>query len=61
MPLDLEDEKQKELFREALAEAIDAWLDKQFSKFGRWSFYGIASALFAWVSYLYLNGHGFKP
>lgn len=61
MALDPKDEKQAELFKAALEKAIDAWLDKQFVKFGKWTFWGIAAALFAWVCSLYLNTHGFKP
>lgn len=61
MPFDLKDDKQKELFRQALADAIDAWLDKQFSKFGKWSLGGLVSIALAGLSYLYLSTHGFKP
>ena len=60
MPIDLEDETQRSLLKEVLGQAIDTWLDKQFTKLGRWSFGGIASVLVAAVAYLYLSTHGLK-
>jgi len=46
-----------EEFKEAVREAIDSWLTKQFAAFGRWTLYGLLSALLAaavsftiWVS-----------
>jgi len=60
MPVDLSDEKQREEFRKIIREAIDAWLDKQFSAFGRWTFWGIVSAAIAAFSYAYFQTKGMK-
>lgn len=32
-------------------EAIDEWMDKQFSKFGRWSVYGIVASAIGVLGY----------
>lgn len=61
MEIDLKDEAQREEFKKALGEAIDAWLDKQFARFGKYSIYAMGAALFAWIAYLYLLSHGWKP
>ena len=51
---DYEDEKKK-----IIKEAIDEWLDTQFAAFGRWTFYGILSALLAACAYFAFVYHGF--
>lgn len=51
----------KDVQKEAVKEAIQEWMDKQFATFGRWSFYGIVSMAVAGISYLFLSSHGWKP
>lgn len=45
--------------KDVVKEAIEEWLDKQFMRFGKWSFTGICCALFAWVFYGWLTAQGF--
>ena len=55
MPLVEDDDKKKEIVKEA----IDEWLDKQFAMFGRWSFYGLLSLILcgmAYFSFVYIHG-----
>jgi len=40
--------------------AVDRWLDKQFSRFGRWALTGIIAALFVWGVKLYVQYGGVK-
>jgi hypothetical protein len=44
-------EEQKQ-FRDAVKEAIEQWMDKKFSEFGRWSFYGIVAAALGVLGFL---------
>jgi len=44
--------------RKIMVEAIDEWLDKKFSQFGRWSFYGFVAAVAAGSAYLMLISGG---
>lgn len=37
----------KNLFKDAVKEAVSEWLDRQFLLFGKWSAIGIAAAAFA--------------
>jgi hypothetical protein len=53
-PIDNDDEKKK-----IIKEAIDEWLDTQFASFGRWTFYGILSAVLAAFAYFAFVYHGF--
>ncbi len=46
------------LQKEAVKEALQEWLDKQFATFGKWTFTGLVSAAFAGMIYLWLAGHG---
>jgi hypothetical protein len=39
-----------------MKEAIDEWLDKQFAKFGKWTVFGISSALFVGFIKMVLAG-----
>lgn len=48
-----------ELEKEVVKEAIEEWLDKQFTRFGKWSFTGICCALLAWIFYGWLSAQGF--
>ena len=51
-------EIQLELLKQAYKEATKEWLDEQFAKFGRWSFFGVlCSGLTALVYFiLWMNG-----
>jgi len=58
--VNLEDPRQREEFRQAVREAIDEWLDKQFAKFGVWSVRSIFAIVLAGVAYLYFKTNGFS-
>jgi hypothetical protein len=47
-----------EIQKQAVKEALRDWLNDQFAAFGRWTFYGMASAAFAGLVYLALIGAG---
>lgn len=54
----LRDAEAKRIIKEAIRE----WLDEQFAKFGRWSFYGLLAAATAVVLYMTLITNGWhKP
>jgi len=40
-------ESDKDLFKEAVREAVREWLDDQFKAFGKWTAVGISAAVFA--------------
>ena len=44
--------------KEALKEALQDWLDKQFAAFGKWTLSGLASAGLVGVVYLILTSQG---
>lgn len=50
----------KDLFKAALKEAIDEWLDKKFAQLGRWSVGALMAAAFAGAVYLALKGQGWS-
>ncbi len=52
----LDPETQKQVVKEALQE----WLDKQFSLLGKWSLAGLCSMALAVMVYLYLSQHGWS-
>ncbi len=54
VPRNLEAEVLKEAYKEAMKE----WLDDQFAKFGRWSFFGILSASLTALIYFILTANG---
>lgn len=41
-----------------MKEAIDEWLDKKFSEFGKWSAYGLLAAIVAVALYMTLVMNG---
>lgn len=41
-----------------IKEAIDEWLDKKFSEFGKWSAYGLLAAIVAVALYMTLVMNG---
>lgn len=61
MPVDMEDPKQAEFFRNIVEKAIDSWLDKQYANFGKWTMRGVLAAATAGMFYLYVKTGGFKP
>jgi hypothetical protein len=46
--------------KEAIKEALEEWLDKQFSKFGVWSLKGIVAIALAGLVYLWAMTHGWS-
>lgn len=61
MPVDLHDEEQARLFKKILEDAIDAWLDKQYSAVGKWTMRGLLAAACGGALLLYVKTGGFKP
>ena len=51
-------EEQKELYKQAIKEAADEWLQKQYATFGRWTVRGLLSALSVVILYMYAAAHG---
>ncbi len=51
-------EEQKELHKEAIKEAIQEWLDKQFVAVGKITMKGIGAMALAVVFYLWAAAHG---
>lgn len=49
-----EDIKSDPAFKQAVKEAIDEWLTKQFATFGRWTFLGLCSVGLSAFVYLVL-------
>lgn len=50
----------KDEFYDNFDAAVDKWLDKQFSRFGRWAVGGMAAALFVWGLKLWIFSGGLK-
>lgn len=44
--------------KEALKDALKEWLDEKFASFGKWSFYGMASAALFALAYFLLIANG---
>ena len=55
---DMTPEEQNELHKEAIKEAINEWLDKQYILFGKWSIRGIVSIGISIMLYSYAAAHG---
>ena len=51
---------QRKMLEEALDHAIEKWLDKQFSTFGKWTLRGVAAVAFAALAWAYFHTGGFK-
>ena len=49
---------EKELLKEAYKEAMKEWLDSQFLRFGRFTFYGLLSAVLTAAVYFLLISQG---
>ena len=58
-PQDRRTNQKIELEKEVVKEAIEEWLDKQFMRFGKWSFAAVVSAICAWMFYAWLSAQGF--
>lgn len=48
----------KNIQKEAVKEALQEWLDKQFATLGRWTFRGICAMGFAGLVYVWLTSSG---
>ena len=48
----------EDMQKRVMKEAIKEWLDEQFARFGRWSFYGIAAAGLGALAYFLLTASG---
>jgi hypothetical protein len=57
---DFNDPDQRKQINDMIRDAIDAWLDKQFATFGKWSLAGLGSAALAALAYVYFTSHGLK-
>ena len=53
-----EQEELKALHKEAIKEAINEWLDKQYILFGKWTIRGMASGCLVILLYGYASAHG---
>lgn len=53
-------EEQKEMHKQAIKEALQEWLDKQFIMFGKWSLKGIGAVALAGLVYLWAVTHGWN-
>jgi hypothetical protein len=56
-----EREEDKQLMKEAFKEAYHEWLDDQFARFGRWSFYSLAAMALVALLYFILVRSGWTP
>ena len=45
---------------EIVERAIEQWMDKKFSAFGKWTLTGVSAAAFGWLC-IFLYSHGWKP
>jgi hypothetical protein len=48
----------KEEAKQAMKDALNEWLDKQFAIFGRWTVSGLVSSAIAALAYAYSKTHG---
>ncbi|MGE6494500.1 hypothetical protein [Cupriavidus metallidurans] len=55
-----EEIKDSVMFKEAVKEGIQEWLNAQFTAFGRWTFYGLLSLAMGGLVYFALTGLGWK-
>ena len=51
----------EEHMKKWMKQAIQEWLDSKFAAFGRWSFYSIAAAALAALTYFIVTTNGFHP
>lgn len=50
----------EEEWKRIVKQAIKEWLDEQFASFGRWTFYGLVSALLAGIIVFIVNMERFR-
>jgi hypothetical protein len=50
----------QEIQKQAVKEALQEWLDKQFATLGKWTAGGLLSMAFAVLVYRYLSQHGWS-
>lgn len=53
-------EEQKEIQKQAIKEALEEWLDKQFTNFGKWSLRSIGAIGLAALVYMWAMSHGWS-
>jgi hypothetical protein len=51
-------DRNKEEFSDLFDAAVDRWLDKQFTRFGKWALGGLAAAIFIWCVKMYVASGG---
>lgn len=51
----------KEHQKAIVKEAIQEWLDKKFTEFGKWSLRGIVAMALGAAFYIWLGSHGWHP
>ena len=49
---------EKRIYKEAIKEVLEEWLDKQFALFGKWTVTGLVAMACAGMVYLALSGQG---
>lgn len=49
---------QNDTFKRLLKEAINEWLDEQFLRLGKWSFYGFVAAAVAALAWVIVTANG---
>lgn len=59
--VDFKDDDQRRAMEEALDNAINKWLDKQFASFGKWTSRGLIALIIAGACWLWFHTQGFKP
>lgn len=60
MTRNIDDPRDNEERKRLVKEAIDEWLDKKFTQFGKYSFMGIVAAGIAVVGYYFFTTHGIR-
>ena len=58
--MNFKDEDERRAMEAALDSAIEKWLDKQFTTFGKWSFRGILAVIIGGALWLYFHTGGLK-
>ena len=53
-------DEQKKMHKEAIKEAIQEWLDKQFIVLGKWTLKGLSAMSLAALVYLWAASHGWN-
>lgn len=53
-------EYERKVMEDIFDKALDSWLDKKFTAFGKWSVTGICALAFSAFAYFYVHTGGFK-